>query len=273
MRRILALVQLVVWLVMVSTAFLAILPPLVLAISVISLCVVLRRVSSCLCKNLRIVTAVGGIATMLTLIFVLIQTHSIGTQTSMIDKQTTLLQEEYLRNNRPYIAIEDIHLGQKEASGVEDIQLGQGKAYRVEVMVEVILDVQNYGVVPATDIELKELRIYSIPEYGDYPSECWTQPDGVEICVSYGPGIRSLLVDISQIRHKMFYPNRLAQIKFSLDESEYAFLLEDNQGTLELSLEYSWDGKHYRYQATLSLRDGKWTIVSENDTTLNQSPP
>lgn len=185
------------------------------------------------------------------LIFVGIQTRSLSKQTSLLTEQTSILQADYETRSRPYIAVEDVQ--------IEYIQVDERR-----VLPQVVLDVKNWGVMPAEDIRLARIELHQLLEPTPTPElTCSTLDNGITICVG-GIAEPHLTASMTGMYDRILYPGRMLRVKLPIEGSAAVYfqdILEN--GKLKIVLSYSGGGNSYSYSAEIRQIDGTWQITSE----------
>jgi len=198
------------------------------------------------------------VCTIVTLGFVAFQTCSLSNQTEMLRQQTSILQADFEARSRPYLVIEDIQ--------IEDKTTVEGKI--LDVKTQVRLDVKNYGTLPATDIRLASIEFSPLLEPTPTPElTCFTQEDGIEICVALGYGLPHLYAPMSDIYDKILYPARVLHVDLLIEGSSIMHFQDfAKNGKMIIILNYSSGDKSYSYSAEVTQLDGIWQVTSEKQT-------
>jgi hypothetical protein len=212
-----------------------------------------------------ILTFVGVTGALVGLSFLVLQTHYLGEQTQYLGKQTQLLSEQsqllseqYEATYRPYIAVEDIAT-----------QEGDNQSLRI------LINVTNYGQVPATKVDLQKVVIGGADVTYDekagtytftYTGHCsegspkTTITDNNTGVTVTACGIVIPLVEQDYPPDFVFFPGRQQAIAATVDESTYQATVSETK-VMHIALEYSWGLKRYYYVAKASLQDGTWRVI------------
>ena len=181
------------------------------------------------------------VATLVLLVATIAMLAVVIMQTNTLNKQTTILQADFEARNRPYLAIDDIQMG-----------LVSGGSSNVT------LNVRNYGVVPATDVKLRQMNVY----HGVYiptPKSCIETEQGVTLC---GQGILThATVSVKPSSNRIFYPGRLGQINFTMDEQTHTDI--GAFGGFTIILQYSSGEDDYAYKADVVIKDPQKNLYTK----------
>jgi len=180
----------------------------------------------------RIWTVIGIIGGLVGLYFLIAQTHS-------LQEQTRILSEQYRATYRPYLAVENITTQSENGSSLS-----------------ILIDVKNYGQVPATKVNLEKVviggaSIHYDPETGVYTFTYIS--DGAYVVPLVGQNYPPDL---------LFFPNREQLITVSVDKPTYDATVLETQ-VMHVALLYSFGLDQYYYVAKATLQNDAWEVIED----------
>ena len=187
----------------------------------------------------RIWTVVGIIGGLVGLFCLIAQTRSLHEQTRFVEEQTRILSEQYGATFRPYLAIENITTQSENGSSLS-----------------VLIDVKNYGQVPATNVSLEKVVIGGASIHYDTETGVYTFTyisDGTYVVPLVGQNYPPDL---------LFFPNREQLITVSVDKPTYDATVLETQ-VMHVGLLYSLGLDQYYYVAKATLQNDIWKVIED----------
>ena len=203
----------------------------------------MRRITKWVGKYKDIVTLVltfiGVVGGLVGLSFLIAQTNS-------LEKETQILSQEYEATYRPYIAVENIDIKEKD---------GDSSSF------EILITVKNYGQTPAEGVAPTGLFIGEVGVKYIY-EQLKTTPHNVW---GWAPSVATSDYSISYTaldypEDSISFPGKEQIITMTVDKSPYqAEILETK--LVHILLGYSYGPARYYYLVGAELQNGSWTIV------------
>ena len=196
-------------------------------------------------------TIIGLVGVFVGLSFLILQTHSLG-------KQTQLLSEQYKASFRPSL-------------GVENIATQEGNNSSLDILI----DVKNYGQVPATKVDLEKVIIGGADMQYDEKTKTYTftytsngpesPPKTTTTDNSTGVSITSSgyvvpLINENYPPDVIFFPGKDQVIIATVDKPTYQATVSETK-VMYIALEYSWGLDQYYYVAKATLQDDTWKVI------------
>jgi len=177
-------------------------------------------------------TAIAAVAGIVAIIFLISQTHSLGTQ-------TRIMSEEFRVTYRPYLGVSQITVQEE----------GNGSSASIQIFVK------NYGQVPATNVNLQKVIIGGADVIYDDKTGTYT-------FVYTGKDYVTPLIGQGNPPDLIFFPGKEQVITATVDKSTYQVTVSETK-VMHIALEYSYGLERYYYLAVANLQGDTWKVTQD----------
>lgn len=203
--------------------------------------------------------AVGVVAAVVSLVFLGLQTGSLRKQTQVLSEQYQLLAEQYKATFRPSL-------------GVENITTQDGNNSSIDILI----DVKNYGQVPATKVDLAKVIIGGADVRYDEKTKTYTftyTSNGTEsppkttptdnntgVSITVSGGLLVALINENYPPDIIFFPGQDQVIIATVDKPTYQATVSETK-VMYVALLYSSGLDQYYCVAKATLQDDTWKVI------------